>query len=743
MRNMAEPSTQMDADKTGRTWERNSTRQAILDAARQLAARDGADAITLSRVAAEAGFAPPAVYAYFVSKDDLHLAVVADDLEKLARAMRGDDGADAAPDEPEDDEAAAQEGSVAAEIIAFNPVAAEESEDVDEVVDQPEETAVDVTPQSEDADTSEEVASAASALDHDGAVDAEDDVSADLEAWLEENEAGEAVIEAEFSPQAAAEAVASSLVSLSEIEQAIGVVMGEGGDDYVEPLPPGEDVPDAFPEEALEEPADGVDALEETVQAETPSVPLTPGGAPTMEAAIAELQQTVARLEQRPVDSWLERRLRVFERTLADIERRMEKVERDSTAALSTVSESFKALEERFSDTQDGAARGVAESDERHRAATADLRLYMKDLAGRLGAVETSFSRLLGDPSTMRQVSAADMAAMNPPDDDTVTPAAAPEPEASSAPRALREATGEHYLSAARRAANSAAAEADHPHARGALGFLKLPDLDSDNGKAPGLSVSRRALKIIAGILTLLVVVIAASITLRGTVSADAIPAATVTKTIAVSPDERVVSLAKAGNANAELVVALKLMNGDGLASDIPSAAHWLKKAAAQKQPVAEYWLGTLYERGRGVDKDLAKAVSWYEAAAKAGNAKAMYRLGVADAEGWTGEPNYVAAGDWFEKAAHLGIIDAAFNLAILYERGQGVPQSLTHAFAWYSIAAGQGDAVSKARLDALVSQITPDQVAAAQAEAAKFKAAEPSVAANVDPSVRQVAAQH
>ncbi len=741
---MAEPSTEMDADKTGRTWERNSTRQAILDAARQLAAREGADAITLSRVAAEAGFAPPAVYAYFVSKDDLHLAVVADDLEKLARAMRGDDSADAAQDEPEGDEAAAQAGSAAAEIIAFNPVAAEESADADEAVDQPDEPALDVTPQSETAEMPEEVASAASTLDDDDTVDAqaEDDVSADLEAWLEENEAGEAVIAGEFSPQAAAEAVASSLVSLSEIEQAIGVVMGEGGDDYVEPLPPGEDVPDAFPEEAVEERTDGVDALEETGQAETPSVPLTPAMAPTMEAALAELQQTVARLEQRPVDSWLERRLRVFERTLADIERRMEKVERDSTAALSTVSESFKALEERFSDTQDGAERSVAESDERHRAASANLRLYMKDLAGRLGAVETSFSRLLGDPSTMPQVSVADMAAMDPPDDDTSASAVSSEPEASSAPRALREPTGENYLSAARRAANSAAAEADHPGVRGALGFLKLPGLDSDDGKAPGLSVSRRALKIIAGILTLLVVVIAGSIALRGTVSADAIPAATVTKAIAMSPDERVVSLAKAGNANAELVVALKLMNGDGVASDIPSAAHWLKKAAAQKQPVAEYWLGTLYERGRGVDKDRAKAVSWYEAAAKAGNAKAMYRLGVADAEGWTGEPNYVAAGDWFEKAAHLGIIDAAFNLAILYERGQGVPQSLTHAFAWYSIAAGQGDAVSKARLDALVSQITPDQVAAAQAEAAKFKAVEPSVAANVDPSVRQVASQ-
>ena len=43
-------------------------------------------------MAAEAGFAPAALYGYFSSKDDLLLALAADDLTSLARAMRGTGG---------------------------------------------------------------------------------------------------------------------------------------------------------------------------------------------------------------------------------------------------------------------------------------------------------------------------------------------------------------------------------------------------------------------------------------------------------------------------------------------------------------------------------------------------------------------------------------------------------------------------------------------------------------------------
>lgn len=63
-----------------------ATRGAILEAARRVAARDGE--VSLRGVAAEAGFAPAALYGYFSGKDDLLLALAAEDLTQLARAMR-------------------------------------------------------------------------------------------------------------------------------------------------------------------------------------------------------------------------------------------------------------------------------------------------------------------------------------------------------------------------------------------------------------------------------------------------------------------------------------------------------------------------------------------------------------------------------------------------------------------------------------------------------------------------------
>ncbi len=63
-----------------------ATRGAILDAARRVAVRDGE--LSLRGVAAEAGFAPAALYGYFSGKGDLLLALAAEDLAQSARAMR-------------------------------------------------------------------------------------------------------------------------------------------------------------------------------------------------------------------------------------------------------------------------------------------------------------------------------------------------------------------------------------------------------------------------------------------------------------------------------------------------------------------------------------------------------------------------------------------------------------------------------------------------------------------------------
>lgn len=71
-----------------RTRQRDASRKGILAAARRVAVREGARNLSLRSVAAEAGFAPAALYVYFRDKDELLLALAADDLALLAHAMR-------------------------------------------------------------------------------------------------------------------------------------------------------------------------------------------------------------------------------------------------------------------------------------------------------------------------------------------------------------------------------------------------------------------------------------------------------------------------------------------------------------------------------------------------------------------------------------------------------------------------------------------------------------------------------
>lgn len=64
-------------------------RSAILAAARAVAARDGVHALTMRSVAAEAGIARPELNAHFANKSELLLAAAAEDLNGVAKAMRG------------------------------------------------------------------------------------------------------------------------------------------------------------------------------------------------------------------------------------------------------------------------------------------------------------------------------------------------------------------------------------------------------------------------------------------------------------------------------------------------------------------------------------------------------------------------------------------------------------------------------------------------------------------------------
>lgn len=172
------------------------------------------------------------------------------------------------------------------------------------------------------------------------------------------------------------------------------------------------------------------------------------------------------------------------------------------------------------------------------------------------------------------------------------------------------------------------------------------------------------------------------------------------------------------GNAAAQTIVGLQYLDADEAAKALP----WLKKAAEAGQPVAQYRLATLYERGQGVGASPALAAKWYLAAANQGNRKAMHNLAVAYAEGSAGKTDMEEAARWFAKAASLGLADSQFNLAVLYERGSGVPQSLADSYKWYSIAAAQGDAESKMRLSILKSQLSDADRMAAEHAAQNFR---------------------
>jgi AcrR family transcriptional regulator len=62
--------------------------EAILDAARAVFSRHGFDATTVDAVAAEAGIAKGTVYLYFKSKDELYIAALVRDVERLSEAFR-------------------------------------------------------------------------------------------------------------------------------------------------------------------------------------------------------------------------------------------------------------------------------------------------------------------------------------------------------------------------------------------------------------------------------------------------------------------------------------------------------------------------------------------------------------------------------------------------------------------------------------------------------------------------------
>jgi len=356
-------------------------------------------------------------------------------------------------------------------------------------------------------------------------------------------------------------------------------------------------------------------------------------------------------------DAWLERRLRVFERALAAMEKRQENAEQNLAREIALLGEKLDALAVQPAPELPIAPAPKPEPKPVSEAAsdlTPAILAHVEEIAAADSAVE---------PVPVEKVTEKDVS---------------------------------DFLAHARQAArNAALAEA-----------ASLPKARNPPWLAWG------------GAAAVLLLLLGMGLLLAGRALGHAAPVTQGLshRHVAESGLPRVIALADSGDATAETMLALSYLRG--APGDDAAAMRWSLAAAGQGQPVAEYLAGTLYLEG---NRDDGQAVRWFQAAAAQGNIKAMHNLGIAYAEGLGVDKDPAQAVNWFVRAASQGYRDSEFDLAVLYERGLGVPQDAAVALKWYLIAAGRGDAPSAARAEFLKTQLDAGLAQAAADDAAAF----------------------
>jgi TPR repeat protein/AcrR family transcriptional regulator len=428
--------------------------------------------------------------------------------------------------------------------------------------------------------------------------------------------------------------------------------------------------------------------------------------------------------QTRAPDAWLERRLRVFERAMTAMEARQEKVEKDSRAIVVSAEDTIKSLEATIS----ALVARLDAVEVQQKASTDDIRAALSEASLRIQTVEGVARAALVE----NDVEDFEDAPSEPEPFEPAPVLEVPQEPASSTAKPAFEPVDEpkSFLDAARASAIAAAAAKAEP--------------ESAKVTAPRFSV--KVAYMVAGLIALAVFIVAAGIAFsqgvrdgrRDALRHTELAAPPSVRVAAASLTEldRLTKLAEAGNADAELAIANRYLDSRGTRYDPLAGMQWMSRAAKQGNAVAQYGLGSLYQKGIGTKPDAVQAMHWYEAAALQGNRKAMHDLAIAYAEGLGGVTSASEAVRWFSRAANLGYVDSQFNLAVLYERGDGVPQSLVDAYKWYAIAGAQGDTESKLRIEALRTQLSTEDLAAAQRAASAFRPQPFEAAANLAPKI-------
>ena len=474
--------------------------------------------------------------------------------------------------------------------------------------------------------------------------------------------------------------------------------------------------------------------------------------------AIARLEDNVAKLEARGTDPSIDRRLSGIERSLADIVGRLE-----VPAHNEAIEENIKRLTQR-----------VEAAEARQREQVAELRAAVNDASARIATVETVPHSLTGGgqaapfaqppvapfdtppfPEAVPQDSQGFQGGVDP---FAPAPAFAAEPPPFTADQAFGSGGGfpatdpfasppppvaDSYLSAARRSARAAAAQAEAEHSGRIGGFswgasASIGADDPANGKKTyiwiGVIVLLAILAIAAG------AVLSQKITGAMPPSASALfakskpakaetvptqPANDLTPPTGSTPPTRPIATPLPAKANtlATAPAGTKptepkptaIHAGPGTTAPVTAPAPAPAKPQAALTPLdrltqlanagngkAELVVGLKYLDGDGVPVNEADAAKWLERAAEQGLPVAQYRLGTMYERGRGVPADAAKAVHWYQLAAQAGNRKAMHNLAVAYASGAGTAKNLAEAARWFSKAAALGLADSEFNLAVL-----------------------------------------
>lgn len=123
---------------------------------------------------------------------------------------------------------------------------------------------------------------------------------------------------------------------------------------------------------------------------------------------------------------------------------------------------------------------------------------------------------------------------------------------------------------------------------------------------------------------------------------------------------------------------------------------------AAVLEPMEQYQIGILHERGIGVSRDLAEALKWYRKSADQGLAAGEYAAGLMFALGLGTQQDKSLGSLYLRRSAEHGLPPGQFVWATCLQFGFAGETNLTEALRWHGIAASNNFAPSQYALGSM-----------------------------------------